>query len=59
MNILPKFAPETARKQDASVLAAFALHDNAADNDPGPCVTVALADVSDEYEQAMRSFPVR
>ena len=26
MDILPKFAPETARKQDASVLAAFALH---------------------------------
>jgi hypothetical protein len=27
MNILPKVAPETARKQDASILAAFALHD--------------------------------
>jgi hypothetical protein len=27
MDILPKFAPETARKQDASVLAALALHD--------------------------------
>src|SRR3982074_1140376 len=26
MDILPKFAPETARKQDASVLAALALH---------------------------------
>jgi hypothetical protein len=27
MDILPKFASETARKQDASVLAALALHD--------------------------------
>src|ERR1700730_13020796 len=27
MDILPKFAPKTARKQDASVLAALAQHD--------------------------------